>query len=223
MAPLYVRFSFLRPSGSRCRLLLAFAIIDIMTTPRSKNAWQTTANVFGTLGYLSLVMQWTWGLVIFAYPLITDPNSFIMKRDTDYTPPTITIPASPILAVVLAAISLAVLVFTVVTIIRLPKAVGKTGAKITHTASNLIVPAIVHHQPISKKRRLKLSFRIVLALKLLLLTLPVASLTLAPTLEVLPHNAMLVVGALGALITLADFILQYAIATIARIPRSAIW
>ena len=139
--------------------------------PRSKRTSRAlaVANTFGTLGYLSLVIQWAWTGLILAYPIIMKANHGDLWwlspncRTHESTPAQpidfgFATPAVSFLAVVIAIV---IVVVSVVAVIRLPKNVGKTGAKLTQTAADAIIPVVAHAKDVPKAKRKRLSFKII--------------------------------------------------------------
>lgn len=196
-----------------------------MTTSHRTHRSQTAANAFGALGYLSLLFQWMWSLILLAYPVITDPNSTLLQHSARPTipSPTTQIDVNPFMAGLLIIITMIILGFAVITIVRLPKTIGKTGARLTRSTTNLILPAITHHEPIAPARRRLLSFKIILALKAALILLPLISLLFAPAIPELTRTAGFVVGAFCAIGSSLYFAIQYIIARLGRVKMNALW
>ena len=166
-------------------------------------------NIFGTLGYLSVFLQWTWTAIILLYPLF---------QSGCYSD------AAPFIAIVSIAITAAIIVMSIITLIGLPKKIGKTGAKITHSAANVIAANTrpPKQQP-AKKWKLNLSYKLIICIKLILTFLPVILLLFAPTIPKLPHQVMTIVGNFCLVVSAVYWLIQYALAKILRVPHKEIW
>lgn len=184
------------------------------------------ANAFGTLGYMSAVFQWAWALLLLCYPLLTDRPDFLLPN----TPPPAQSPGfdvapafSPIITIIAVAATLLVLVMTVVVLARLPRAVGKKAATLTKTAASAAIPIVTHHKKISKKQRKKLSYRLGLAVKALMITLPLGLLCFVNFSGTIPPLATWTVGLFCAALSLAYFAIQQTIAAVGNVDRELLW
>lgn len=179
------------------------------------------ANIAGTLGYLSLVLQWMWSLVIFAYPVISgELDTFLFPKPQEVTPTAVDAGVfTPVVFVVAAVITLLVLGLTAIVIARLPKTIASAGARITKTAATAAIPLATHHKPATKKQRLKLSFRFVIIIKAALVILPLLLLLVARPIDQLPQQASLAFGSLCAVGSTLYFSLQYAVVFLGRIAK----
>lgn len=184
------------------------------------------ANVFGTLGYMSAVFQWAWALLLLCYPLLTDRPEFLLP---DTLPPAQSpilegTPAlTPLVTIVAVVATLLVLVMTVVVLARLPRAVGKKAAILTKTAASAAIPIVTHHKKISKKQRKKLSYRLGLAVKVLMITLPLSLLCFVNFSGTIPPLATWTVGLFCAILSLVYFAIQQIIAAVGNIDRELLW
>lgn len=182
-------------------------------------------NTFGTLGYISGIVQCAWTGVVLCYPLVTMDRSIFFPRPSHpaATPTPDFGPLSPILLIVAIAFTLLVLALTVITIIRLPRTIGTSGAKTTHTVAKAVIPTVVHHKEISKKQYITLSYRIVIGLKYLMAILPLALLAFAPPIAILPSKVIIVVGIITASFTLFYFSIQLVLASVLRTDKKKVW
>ena len=194
---------------------------------QSSSARLTCVNTFGTLGYLSLVMQWVWCLLIVGYPFISGDHALLFPVDAPRISPQ---PQavdfgvfSPVAFVVASAISLLVLVATVVTVARLPRAVGKKGAQTTQAAAHAIIPTLTHHKKLSKTRSIRLTYQVVIGLKLLGTLFALLPLINSSSIPQLSHDIVLTVGGFCAICTSLWFGIQYILARLFRLKRDQIW
>lgn len=186
-----------------------------------------TVNAFGTLGYISLLLQWVWCLLVIGYPFISGDHSLLFPVDA---PRVIARPTvadfggfSPLVFVVASTVSLLVVVAAIITVARLPQAVGKKGAQATLTAARVIVPTLAHHKKISNTRTIHLTTQVVMGLKLLgIVAAPLALLTASPVPQ-LSTTIILAVGGFCAGLTIVWFTMQYVLARLLQITPDKIW
>ena len=187
-------------------------------------------NIFGTLGYLSVFLQWTWTAIILLYPLFqSEAVQKIFLPERQAPRPVVShsgcySDAAPFIAIVSIAITAAIIVMSIITLIGLPKKIGKTGAKITHSAADVIAANTrpPKQQP-AKKWKLNLSYKLIICIKLILTVLPVILLLFAPTIPKLPHQVMTIVGNFCLVVSAVYWLIQYALAKILRVPHKEIW
>lgn len=185
----------------------------------------TAANVFGTLGYLSVLLQWTWTLLLLCYPLITADHSFFLP-DTPTEPfhPTNTaVTSSPITAVIAIAVTAFILVATVIVIARLPKQIGKRGAQITHQTADSLIPIVTKHKPLPQKKRRALSYRIILIAKATAILLPIVGLIWTESPYPLTDAIVWTIGIYCAAWSVAYFAVQQAIGLLGKIDTRQLW
>lgn len=196
-----------------------------MATSTRPHIQQTLANTFGTLGYLSLMLQWTWSLVILFYPFITNRDSFLFRRETPPVAPVspIVMPTHPVISILLITITILILIFAVITILRLPKTIGKTGAQLTRATSAALLPALVQHKKISKKQHVSLSYRTTLALKLLATIVPLIVLLFAPAILAMPGIVIWTIAGTGGIGTAFFFILQILVVEVFKVSKPNVW
>lgn len=186
---------------------------------------KTIANVFGTLGYFSVLLQWTWTLLLLCYPLLTADHSFLLpSTPTEPFHPTNTaVASSPLTAVIAIAVTAFILVATVIVIARLPRQIGKRGAQLTHQTADTLVPIITKHKPLPQKKRRALSYRIVLIAKTFAVILPVIGLFWAASPYPLTHLVVWTIGIYCAGWSAAYFMIQQVIGFFAKIDTRQLW
>ena len=186
---------------------------------------KTVANVFGTLGYLSILLQWTWTLLLLCYPLITADHSFLLPNTPaePFHPTNTAVASSPITAVLAIAVTAFILVATVIVIARLPKQIGKRGAQITHQTADSLVPIVTKHRPIPQKKRRVLSYRIILIAKVVAILLPIAGLVWTASPYPLTDAIVWTIGIYCAGWSATYFMIQQAIGFFAKIDTRQLW
>ena len=183
------------------------------------------ANAFGTLGYLSVFFQWVWALLLLLYPFIVDGDSFLQPSGQTTAAPSVTVGAgfSPLTTLIAVLVVVLLLAATVITLIRLPKTIGKRAGRITHSAAAAMIPALTKRAPITKKERQRLSHVVILGLKLAATILPLFTLVFAQSSSPLNTQAIWLIGTFSAACSLVYFAMQQLIAYLARIPRRELW
>lgn len=189
------------------------------------------ANTFGTLGYISLIFQWAWTGLILAYPIITQAKRDDLwlfspsRQKTNITPiqPADFGAAMPIISVLAIAFAAILIVMSIVAVIRLPKNVGKTGAKLTQSAADVIVPIVAHTENVPKAKRKRLSFQIIVMLKCVCTVLALALLLFARPIGQVTFPIIWAVGIFCFVCTMVYWLIQYIIARAGRVPQNKIW
>lgn len=187
------------------------------------------ANVFGALGYLSCMIQWMLVFAVLVLPILASDgfrDIFIptSSRPSQPTPP-IDLPGflDIILIVISIIFTLAITIYIIVTI---PKAIGRTGQKVTHTTAAIAtthIVAIQHKVPTAKQKKSLLE-HITWSIKLLLLTLPLLLLFIPSSMTYeLPREHLLFFGAFCALMSLLWFGAQYTIAKLGKLDTTVVW
>lgn len=191
---------------------------------------QSIVNTLGAFGYISLILQWGWAIVILGLPLIstetfqniflpTQTQSTISAETTSAT----TIPQPIEVGIIVTSIFFAV-VISIYALISVPRAIGARGKKATNVVATKIAPVITRHKVLPKKQQKKLieylgwSIKITLAIIPFLLVLIPVDTTLELTREVTISAAILLFSA-----TLAWFVCQYLLARLWKVPASRVW
>ena len=182
---------------------------------------QLIVNVFGTFGYISLILQWLWVSVLFL-PQLFENNTikdFFMPPGDVSAIPHFEFHTPPFLAIVLAVIiTAAVLVVTVIVLVRLPTAISRGGKKATHKSAEKIIPIITHNHKVSLQKKQQLTIQTMRILKFVFTLLPFLLLLLVTFIPAeLPDEIVMFVGAFLALGTLLWFSLEYGLARILKV------
>jgi len=184
------------------------------------------ANTFGALGYMSVLFQWTWSLLLVGYPFLVAHPEILQapQQQTEITPPLEISPAfTPFATLLVSIVTIIVLVVAIVTLMRLPKTIGRTGARITQRTATTIIPVLTHHKKLSPSEKKRLSFRVILALKLAVTIAPLVLLLFAQPLQGITSPIMWFLGTFAALSSAFYFGLQLLTAYLGKIDRSKLW
>lgn len=185
------------------------------------------ANAFGTLGYVSLLMQWLWVALTLGYPLIANETfkaAFLPEPTPSATPSLSITTPEPIATIFMVVAVIFALSVTVYMIFSVPRTIGRVGNKVTIKSAEKIVPYVTHHKKVSKKRQKTLLERSTWSVKLILAVLP-ALISLLPLSEKVELSSSVVSGVavLCASLTLLYFGCQFIIAKIGKIDPNDIW
>lgn len=182
-------------------------------------------NTFGTLGYLSLIFQWAWSLLLLFYPQLESGHGFLYSGPTSTASaaPSFSLAPTPLVVGISLLITLFVIIVTVIAIIKLPKTVGRQGGKIAQDAATAIVPVITHHAKLPEKKKRELSYRIVAGFKCILLIVPLALVLFVSETVPLDSSLIIVIAGFTAACSALWFALQYGLALLLRIPTRFLW
>ena len=185
-----------------------------------QHRWLRTANIFGTLGYMSIILQWFWAVLLFCYPLIMSDYILLTPTETQAPAPIdSSISTSPIVIFIAACVTVAILILAVIAIIRLPKQIGQQGARVTHQAAKAITPIVTRHITIPKNKRRTLTFQIKIYIKLLCVLAPLIALIWIPIDVPLEAAVVWTAGIFCASWSLFYITTQIIVAKLAKIPK----
>ena len=185
------------------------------------------ANVFGSFGYFSVIIQWLLFVAIIIFPLLEGSGArqwFLPGSTTNPTTHSMTInlPAGVQVAFGVAAVIFCLLII-IYAIYAIPRRIGKTGRKITQTSAATVIKH-VHHGPLNTEQAAHLTLSVTWTMKIIAIILPLALLFL-PLDAALPLTRPMVMtlGMVCAAFSMFWFGLQYITATIARTDPKHIW
>ena len=111
-----------------------------------------STSVFRTIAYMSCTLQWLW-LILLVLPIILESNAlnfFLPSHQPDVQEPTnITRESSLLMLIVAGAVTIVMVVISIVALIRMPGAISKQGSKLTQNTSKAIIPVITHHKKLT--------------------------------------------------------------------------
>lgn len=202
-----------------------------MTKSKKQSSFKLSfVNFFGALGYMSVILQWLWVVVLYGPALMDTPlkQLFLPSENKPLLTPMshdVATAPSPFTIALAIGITIIVLAVTAYIIIKAPSAVGKTGSKVTHSAAKAVIPVITKHKPIKKETRRKLTIRITILSKILLVIIPLVSILPVQFLSDLPvsFDIILIITTANAFLSLILFGLQYVAARIFRVQLTTVW
>ena len=187
------------------------------------------SNFFGSFGYLFCFLQWFWVIMLYfsviqSITLLTVPDS---HQPVEHAP-NLTI-AAPSLSqvIVLAAVTTLMIAITVYIFIKIPMGIVKTSNKIVHKSADSMAPFVIkaQHKKDTKKFHMKVTARLMLIMKLLLVLIPIG-LTIGSRLlekQSVDYSIAMVIGCGLACLALVCFILQYLLAQVLHVKIQDLW
>lgn len=191
---------------------------------------RNVSNSFGALGYLSGSLLWFWTVLLYFNLL----EKFVIYL----TPPTKPQPApnpAPIVAVnsnvfyyvIGGVVVAAVIALTLYMFYKIPSTIIKTGKKMVHESAEVATDfvATVQHKKETKKFRIKMTARLMLTAKFILIILPVV-LSFASQYQAKPYFDFFVamyVSMFLAGFSIVMFIGQYLMAYFMKVQYAELW
>ncbi len=190
-----------------------------------KPARTRIVNLFGFLGYVSIIFQWCWSGLLVAYPYLQSATTTPPQKASPTAQAIVADPVlSPIVWITSILITIVMLIVCVVLAWRMPRAIGKKGAQLTHEPAKKATTLVLKHQhrrP-TKKTRLRLTYRFVLIIKALLVSIPLVALAVTAHPPLAPA-IMWTVGLWCFGWSIAFFVVQHYLGKLFDTPTDAIW
>lgn len=180
-------------------------------------------NLFGACSYLAIILEWMW-LFILYIPLLLEHHVFDWTIPKPSPTPSeqfhLTFALPSLLTLVIASVVTAlVIVITLYILIKIPIEAVKKSHTLTTEASEKVIPVLTHHKHISKKRKVELSARIILYIKLALIVVAVCALLPTQFIQTgLPSSIGLFIGIILALFAALALGLQIILARLLHVP-----
>lgn len=177
------------------------------------------ANIFGGLGYLSVIFQWLWTVLILLPSIL---NNQMVKDFITPTPASGQAASMPrfdgdsiIIMGIAIIFTVAILALTVFILIRLPFKLVEASKKTVDTTVRTTIPIVTHHKQITQKEQRELSYKLKIIVKLILILLPLGMLISVFFISVPLESAIIfLIGGFFAITSLIWFIMQYFIGRI---------
>lgn len=196
---------------------------------RTKTNLKTNvANFFGAFGYFSCSLQWFW--VILLYSSFITGLALYMSQGAENNvveSPVVVGQGSALAMIILVVTTIIIVALTVYILIKIPSTIVKTGKNIVHKTAEDVTPLILHiqHKKDNKRNHLKLTPRIILSMKIMLIAIPVI---LSFTSQFIDKQIIDFYIAMYASLWLACFsviffVFQYILASLFAIKRQDLW
>jgi hypothetical protein len=189
--------------------------------------YQNIANLFGALGYVSLLVQWFWMTVVLAGPLLSQQVflSLLLPEasTTAAEVPDVTVP-EPIGVIFLVLAVIFSLSISIYALFAVPRAVARGGKTLTTKTAKVALPHIARHKHLNKKQKKTLLERITWSVKLGLASIPLLALMIPVSTRLgLDQEVVAGFGLLCGAATLGWFALQFTTGRIGKVPAEKLW
>jgi hypothetical protein len=187
-----------------------------------------STNFFGAFGYFCCALQWCWAALLY-FSVIKSATLLIAPRATSHVVQThlATTPPSSFEMILLAIFTAFMVVVTLYILIKTPTYIAKTGSKVAHRTVERAAPIVlqVQHKKETKKSYMRITVKLMLVVKLVLIIMPIV---LAATSGLLEKQSIDYSIAMIASCSLAGFsaiffAIQYALAGLFHSKLSELW
>ena len=193
------------------------------------NVKKGIANFFGSFGYLLCSLQWLW--VVMLYFSVVKSMVLLISSNADKQvghPTNITFaPPGSSKMIILGVVVAIMVAITIYALVKIPMTIVKSGNKIVHKSAETMAPIVIktQHKKDTKKNHSKVTAKLILGIKLLLVVIPVVLTAASGLLEKQPldYSIAMVVGVGLACFSVAFFGVQYALAALFRVKLSDLW
>jgi hypothetical protein len=193
------------------------------------NLKKNVANFFGAFGYIFCSLQWIWVILLyfslinkFALFIDSNSNSQVTKSTT-----TASFDSNILLTIIAIIIAIVVVVFALYILIKIPSTLVKTGKKIVHETAENTAPLVlmIQHQKDTKRNHIKITARLILIIKTILIIIPVILTFMSQFLEkqMISFYIAMCVSILLVCLSIVFFIFQYFIAILLQVKRQNLW
>ena len=194
-------------------------IIKVEKKTKTKfNFKQALANFFGGLGYFVTSFAWLWVFVVYSNYILDFLNNITPEQETttkvvEQASIGASADSGVILPILAALITIAIIVLTIFVIIKIPSTIVKTSKKVVYETAENVAPLVlkVQKKPDTKRRRVKLTKKIVMILKVLFIFLPLIAVILykfVPSQE-LQFSIAIIVSVILNILGIIAFVAQY--------------
>lgn len=190
---------------------------------------KTFTNAFGALGYFFGFLEWFWAIMLYfsvlkAFTLFVSPSA---DQSVEQHPAMAFTPPSPVEGVIITVITVVMVLVSIYVLIKMPSTVVKTSSKMVRKTTDSMAPLVIkaQHVPDTKKARAKLTAKLMVGVKLLLVIMPLGLTAGSGLLEKqsVDYSIAMVVGCTLAIISLFFFVIQYTVAALFRLKLFQIW
>lgn len=201
-----------------------------MNIKAKTNLKKNIVNFFGAFGYLSCAMQWLWAIALnfilikaLASLISPTPNRPIINKA-----PVVANSSPDIFVIVFGIIiTVTIVLLTIYILIKIPSTIVKTSKNVVHKTAENITPIVlqVQHKKDSKRNRIKLSFRIILFIKAMLVVIPlIFSFTSQFTeKQMIDFHISIQLGLWLAGFSVIFFAFQYILANLLLVKKQDLW
>lgn len=198
-----------------------------MKQAEQSNIKRSIVNSIGSIGYIFCSLQWFWAVMLYFSLIQSIPLTPTgTERVEPFHGPTVTLPGS-IETIVIAIVVSVMIIVTIYILIKIPVSIAKTGNAIVHKAAETMVPVVARaqHKKPTKKFRIRMTPKLILVIKALLVTIPMILAVVSGLLEKqsIDYSIAIIIGGGLACLSVVGFLLQYSLAYVLRIKPLDLW
>jgi len=186
-------------------------------------------NFFGALGYMLCSLLWLWTVMLYfswieKIVVIVSPNV-----ENPVVEPSVVVNSSSGMLPMFFAIAVTIIMaaVTIYIIIKIPSVIINTSKKVVHNTADNVTPIVlkIQHKGDNKKNRIKLSFKLVLVIKILLIVIPIILTFCSQFIEKQLFDLFLAtyVSFWIASLCVLFFAFQYFLASLLSVKRQDLW
>ncbi len=185
------------------------------------------ANSFGALGYIFVIFQWMFSIMIyFQFIKLLLPSNDTPRYIENSTVATNSEP-SLLMIIFIAFVVVFAVILTIYYFVKLPSMLARTGKKAVNKTAKSAVPFVlkIQHKKDTKKNRMQLTPKLIVILKLVIITLPMIFIFISQfyAIDILAYDMRVSVGLWLLDFSLAMFFLQYVFARLFSVKINDIY
>ena len=193
-----------------------------------RNTKRSVTNAFGALGYFFGFLQVFWAVMLY-FSVIQSTTLFIAPdadQPVEHASSFALRTPGPVELIIMGIVVIIMIGVTIYALVKIPMSIAKAGNKLIHKTTDTVVPIVVRtqHQQDTKKTRARITWKIVLAIKLLLVIVPLAFTAASGLLEKqsIDYAIAMTLGVWLASFSITFFAVQYLLAWLLRIKLAAV-
>lgn len=197
---------------------------------RTKNSLKKSiVNIVGAFGYFFCSMQWLWAIMlnfslIRAILLFFSPN---FDNQVARPASVADLGSNPIFIAIAVLTTVVMVLATIYVLIKMPSTIVKTSKKAVHETASNVTPLIlrIQHKKDTKRNYIKLTPRIILLIKTILIIAPVLLIFTPQSIDnqMISHSMAVYVGFCLACMSGVFFAIQYLLAGLLEVKKQYLW
>jgi len=192
------------------------------------NFIKNVTNFFGAIGYFSCSLQWFW--VILLYSSFITGLALYMNQGAENNvveSPVVVDQGSALAMIILVVVTIIMVALTIYILIKIPSTIVRTSKNIVHKTAEDATPLIlrIQHKKDNKSNHLKLTPRLVLFMKIIILIAPVVLSFTSQFIDkqVIDFYIAMYASLWLACVSVIFFVFQYILASLFAIKRQDLW
>lgn len=173
--------------------------------------------------YMTVILQWLWLTIIVIPPLIENGAFDGITLSSSETAPSLAVEpielSGPSLWLI-GGITAAILILTVVVLVRLPKTVLDTSEAIVHKTTDAVTPIVTHRAKLPEKKQRVVSRRVRLGLQLAASVVPFTICVFLPSVNGLTREIIITMALCMVIMSVACFVFAWLIEPTKAISRT---